>query len=73
LSTGGTGVLISEPLCEDEIVQLRFSLPEWPGCIQALGEVAWADRDGSMGFKFIGMSQECAAALSEWLRRKLFV
>jgi CheY-like chemotaxis protein len=73
LSPGGMGVRVSEPLCDDEIVQLRFSLPGSPRCIQARGEVAWADRDGNMGFKFIGMSQECATTLTEWLQRKLLV
>lgn len=73
LSPGGMGVRVSESLCNDEIVQLRFSLPGCARCIQARGEVAWADPDGNMGFKFIGMSQECATALTEWLQRKLLV
>ena len=34
LSTGGMGVRVSEPLCEDEIVQLRFSLPGLPGAFK---------------------------------------
>jgi hypothetical protein len=62
---------VSEPMCEDEIVQLRFSLPGCRKRIQARGEVAWADRDGNMVFKFIGMSQGCATALAQWLERQL--
>jgi CheY-like chemotaxis protein len=73
LSVGGMGVRVSEPLCDDEIVHLRFSLPGYPRCIQARGEIAWADRDGNMGFKFIGIGQECATALTQWLQRKLLV
>jgi CheY-like chemotaxis protein len=71
LSIGGMGVRVSEPMGEDEIVQLRFSLPGCPNRIQARGEVAWADRDGNMGFKFIGMSQGCATALAKWLECQL--
>jgi CheY-like chemotaxis protein len=69
LSIGGLGVHISDPIDEDEIIQIRFSLPGSAKCIQARGEVAWADREGNIGIKFIGMSQESSNVLAQWLDR----
>jgi CheY-like chemotaxis protein len=67
LSIGGVGVRVSEPIDEDEIIQLHFSLPGSAKCLRARGEVAWADPEGNTGIKFIGMSQECSKALAQWL------
>jgi CheY-like chemotaxis protein len=67
LSMGGLGVRVSEPIDEDEIIQVRFTLPGCATCLQARGEIAWADREGNMGIKFIGMSTECSNVLAYWL------
>jgi CheY-like chemotaxis protein len=67
LSMGGVGVRVREPIDEDEIIRLRFSLPGSATGFQARGEIAWADREGNIGMKFIGMSPECSNVLASWL------
>jgi len=54
---------------EDEIVHVRFRLPENATSIQARGEIAWADREGNAGIRFTSMSESALAALTHWLQR----
>ena len=66
LSVGGLGVRVTEPI-QDDIVQLRFSLPGCATSIRARGEIAWSDCEGNTGIKFIGMNPEHHSLLADWL------
>jgi CheY-like chemotaxis protein len=69
LSLGGLGLRMRDPMEEDDIVHLRFWLPECSTPIQARGEIAWSDRQGNAGLRFISMSQHSLSHLARWLQR----
>ena len=67
ISRGGVGLRTSEPIEEDELLRLRFSLPGALVPLQAYGEIAWADHAGNCGLRFLGMSNPSRRVLSDWL------
>jgi CheY-like chemotaxis protein len=69
LSLGGIGLRMADPIDQDEMVHVHFCLPDCASSIQAHGEIAWSDREGNTGIKFIGMSQASLALLARWLER----
>lgn len=73
LSLGGIGVRVTEPITEpiedDDMVHVRFCLSDCASSIRARGEIAWSDRDGNTGIKFIAMNPECRRVLADWLER----
>jgi PilZ domain len=69
ISSGGIGIRISEPIENDDLFHLRCCLPGFLIPIQAHGEIAWVDRDGNCGIKFLGMSEFSQQVLSQWLER----
>ncbi len=69
VSLGGLGLRLCDPIEEeDDIVHVRFWLPECPTPIQARAEIAWSDRQGNAGLRFTAMSESCLAALARWLQ-----
>lgn len=69
LSLGGIGVRLTEPIEDDDMVQVRFCLPDCATSIRARGEIAWPDPEGNTGIKFLGMNSESHAHLAHWLER----
>ena len=69
VSLGGVGLHVGDPMEEDEIVHVRFRLPEDATSIQARGEIAWSDRQGNAGIRFTSMSEAALAGLTHWLQR----
>src|ERR1700756_4668053 len=69
LSLGGIGVRVTEPIEDDDMIQVRFWLPDCATSIRARGEIAWSDCDGNTGIKFTGMNPECRGVLTDWLGR----
>ena len=69
LSLGGIGVRVSEPLDDDEAVQVRMWLPGYTDPIRAHGDIAWSDPEGNTGIKFTGMSVASLEMLTRWLQR----
>lgn len=67
LSISGIGVRVSEPIQDDDLVHLRFFLPGCATSIRARGEIAWSDREGNTGIKFMGMNPEHQGLLIDWL------
>jgi len=67
LSLGGMGVRVSQPIDEDEIIHVRFSLPGCNKPVRARGELVWSDREGNAGIKFIAVHQDDMTLLSRWL------
>jgi hypothetical protein len=53
----------------DEIVHVRFWIPECATSIQARGEIAWSDLEGNAGLRFTAMGARSLAAFTEWLQR----
>ena len=69
VSLGGMGLRLRDAMEEDDIVHVRFWLPECATSIQARGEIAWSDREGNAGLRFTAMSESSLAALARWLQR----
>jgi hypothetical protein len=67
ISQGGIGIHVSEPITQDDLLHLRCCLPGTLVPIQAHGEIAWADREGNCGIRFIGMGDCSRHVLLEWL------
>jgi CheY-like chemotaxis protein len=69
ISRGGVGLRTSDPIREDDLLHLRCSLPGALVPLQAYGEIAWADRKGNCGLRFLGMSNSSVRVLGDWLER----
>lgn len=67
ISCGGLGMRVSEAIAQDDLLHLRCRLPGTLVPIRVHGEIAWADREGNCGIRFIGMSDTSRRVLSEWL------
>jgi DNA-binding response OmpR family regulator len=69
ISRGGVGLRIPESTAEDDLLHLRCFLPGALVPLQAYGEIAWADRAGNCGLRFLGMSDGSRRVLSDWLEQ----
>ena len=67
MSRGGLGMRSFEAIALDDIVHLRWRIPGILVPVQAHGEIAWADREGNCGIRFIAMNDASRHAISEWL------
>jgi len=67
LSEGGMALMVLRDLPPAESVDLRFTLPDMSEAIAAKAEIAWSDGKGSLGLRFIHMSQEGKRILTKWL------
>ena len=67
VSLGGLRLRMSEAIEDDEVLQLRLHLPGASSAIQARAEIAWADREGNAGVRFVGMSDASLLELKKWL------
>jgi len=50
------GLRLRDPMDADEIVHVRFWIPECATSIQARGEIAWSDLEGNAGLRFTAMA-----------------
>ena len=69
VSLGGIGLRLRDLMDADEIVHVRFWIPECATSIQARGEIAWSDLEGNAGLRFTAMSASSLAAFTAWLQR----
>ena len=70
LALGGMGLHLRDPIEEDEILRLRFQLPGTTTVIQAQGEIAWADPQGGIGIRFVGLSGNSRVELEKWIQAR---
>ena len=70
LSEGGMGIRLSYPMAFQGPLQLSFQLPESKSQMKIQGEVAWIDRMGNAGIRFLGMSPDLKRDLKLWLARQ---
>src|SRR5579872_7001742 len=67
VSEGGVAVRLSEPATVRQSVRARFTLPGIRNPIDVQGQIAWADKHGRAGIRFVHMSSELQAQLKQWL------
>jgi CheY-like chemotaxis protein len=72
LSQGGMGIWASHPLESGEPVKINFKLPNADCCVQAEGELAWADKDGHAGIRFLDIPPTLRRSLQLWVERQYF-
>lgn len=70
LSEGGMGIRLSYPMAFQGPVRLSFQLPESKAQMKVQGEVAWIDKMGNAGIRFLGMGPDLKRDLKLWLARQ---
>ncbi|HKS76349.1 MAG TPA: PilZ domain-containing protein [Terriglobales bacterium] len=71
LSQGGLGIQTRCPLPGGPL-RLSFSLPGSDLVVKALGRVAWTDKQGNAGIRFVQISRRSKRDLQLWLEREYF-
>ncbi len=72
VSKGGTKIISDQPLSFSEAIKLTFSLPKVTASIQAAGQVAWADRQGNAGIRFMQIEPQVQKQLQLWVEQRFF-
>ena len=67
VSEGGIAVRLSEPATIREAVRARFNLPGIREAIDVQGQIAWVDKNGRAGIRFLHLSSQLHAQLKQWL------
>jgi PilZ domain len=57
----------AETLNTKESLNIRFTLPPSTEQITVTGEVAWQDRNGGLGIRFVDTPHASRRALKEWV------
>src|SRR5580692_271887 len=70
LSQGGVGIRLPRPVALPGSVRVSFQLPESKVQMKLQGEVAWTDKMGNAGIRFLGMSPEVRRDLQLWLAQQ---
>lgn len=67
VSEGGMAVRLSEPATGRQQLRARFNLPGMRDALNVQGQIAWVDKNGRAGIRFVRLSSELHAQLKEWL------
>jgi len=70
LSQGGVGIRLPRPLALPGPVRVSFQLPESKVRMKVQGEVAWIDKMGNAGIRFLDVSPEVKRDLKLWLAQQ---
>jgi hypothetical protein len=72
LSQGGIGVHTDAELEVQKTIQLSFKLPGTRYTVKAQGEIAWTDRQGNAGIRFVDVPTRLQKGLQIWLAQQYF-
>jgi CheY-like chemotaxis protein len=72
LSQGGMGIWAPHPLPSGESVKINFKLPDADCCVQADGELAWTDKKGHAGIRFLDVPPTLRRNLQLWVEKQYF-
>ena len=72
LSQGGIGVRTDRELDAEKAIQVSFKLPGTRCIVKAQGEIAWTDRQGNAGIRFVDVSTRLQKGLQIWLAQQYF-
>jgi hypothetical protein len=73
LSQGGIGVHLQEPQLTTGTVNVNFTLPGTKVAMKFLGQVAWKDKQGNAGIRFVEAAPRMKRELQLWLERQYFM
>ena len=72
LSQGGLQVRVGEGFDTSEASRVAFELPGTKCGMKAEVEVAWSDKQGNVGVRFVNMTSEMKDTLRLWLAQQYF-
>ena len=72
LSQGGMCIYTDDPVGGTETVQVSFALPGTRSSLKAKAEIAWRDRQGNVGMRFVKIPARQQRTLQLWLARQYF-
>lgn len=72
LSYGGLGIRASQSLEPRGAVNVRFKIPGLKCPVIAKGELAWADRRGHAGIRFVEIPANLQLTVKHWLEQRYF-
>jgi len=72
LSQGGIGIHAEKELEPEKAIQVSFKLPGTRYTVKAQGEIAWTDRDGNAGIRFVDIPTRVQKGLQIWLAQQYF-
>lgn len=72
LSQGGIGVRTERELETEKAIQVSFKLPGTRYTVKAQGEIAWTDRQGNAGIRFVDVPTRLQKGLQIWLAQQYF-
>ena len=70
LSQGGMGIRAQRPVVGIGEVRVNFALPDTRLTIKLQGEVAWMDKHGNAGIRFLENTQKVKRDLQLWLEKQ---
>jgi CheY-like chemotaxis protein len=70
ISQGGMLLHLEQSLDAKSELQLSFTLPNNGAQLHARGEVAWQDRDGNVGIRFVNIAARQQRTLELWLAQQ---
>ena len=70
LSQGGLGVRTQRPLIGPGPIKISFALPGTELSMKLQGEVAWTDKQGNAGIRFVEMDSATKRGLQLWLEQQ---
>jgi len=72
LSQGGIGVHLERDLDVRDSIQVSFKLPGTRYTVKAQGEIAWTDKLGNAGIRFVDVPARLQKGLQLWLAQQYF-
>jgi len=72
LSQGGLQVRVDDSFDAKDASQISFALPGTDFDVQAQVEIAWSDKQGNVGIRFIKMASQMKSTLRLWLAQQYF-
>jgi len=72
VSQGGMQIHTDDPVEGEKALQLSFELPGARSGLKARGEIAWQDRRGNIGIRFVNLAPRQQRTLQLWLAQQYF-
>ena len=72
VSQGGMQIHTKDPVEPVKSLQVAFDLPGARSCLKAKAEIAWQDKRGNTGIRFIKLARQQQRTLQLWLAQQYF-
>jgi hypothetical protein len=72
VSQGGMQIHTNDPVATAKTVQVAFELPGARAGLKAKAEIAWQDKRGNLGIRFVKLAPQQQRTLQLWLAQQYF-